>query len=189
MAGKSNGLLNVKKALAIKPVDWLSSPPKSPNAKWVPGQILACYTGTPTVCKYTGPYVFFRAAGLKASGQSADAYSGEWWVESEVLSKIYSSLAQYKGWLTSDELTKATSAQYRAVTALCRDWNDMSEIYCLTLPTNETLEGLSGPAKAQPEWSNRGLNPADPRTPMLRGQGEQVFFKVKNPFWVRPCKI
>jgi len=174
--------------LPITPAAWLSAPPKNPGATWTPKSILSCYCGAPAVYKYVGPCIFYRAAGLKADGRLADAYSGEWWVESAVLEHIYNKLAMYNGWLSPSELVRAASAQYRAITALCFNWNDMSEMCCLELPDRESVEGLAGAAMPQPAWSNRGLDPNDPRTPMLRGKGEQVFFKVKNPLWVEPVR-
>ena len=92
-------------------------------------------------------------------------------------------LDQFEGWLPADELLKAVPAQYRAVAAICRDWNDLSEIWELSLPSREVLQGLVGQTLEQPEYSH--LDPRQRTTPMLAGGAEQVFFKVKNPFWVR----
>ena len=63
--------------------------------------------------------------------------------------------------------------------------NDMSEIFQLELPAGATLEGLAGTAREQPEFSVK--DPLGRHRPnrFLTGGAEQVYFKVKNPFWVR----
>jgi hypothetical protein len=148
-------------------------------------KVLPYYAGIPRVARYTGPHRFLRAAGRDASGSLADAYSGTWWADEAVLFQIAGRLSTAQLWMTADERQRAWPAQYRALMALCEDWNDMSEIFALEIPAGETLEGLVGPAAAQPEFSVKDpLGRHNPRR-VLSGGAEQVFFRVKNPFWVR----
>lgn len=170
----------MREALGIDPTDWLKR--ADPNPVPRPDQVLDGYSETPVVTRFTGPEVFYRAAGEDASGRTARAYAGAWWVAESVLVELYRKLAQYEGFLPQSMLRQALPLQYRAVTALCEDWNNMREIYRLSLPDGETLEGLVGPTKEQPQRST--MDPSDPTTPWLRGGAEQVYIKVKNPLWI-----
>ena len=147
--------------------------------------VLACFSGNTHVVRYVGPHRFYRAAGKDANGDLANAYSGRWWADENVLIQIANRLATAENWMTSGELKRAWPAQYRALMALSRDWNDMSEIFQLELPAGATLEGLAGTAREQPEFSVK--DPLGRHRPnrFLTGGAEQVYFKVKNPFWVR----
>lgn len=165
--------------LPISPTSWLSA---QPNPHPNPQSILDAFEGTPVVYRYSGPETFIRAAGQDAKGRTARAYGGGWWVSREVLLRIAGRLSQYQGWLPDSELKRALPAQYRALTALCRDWNDMSEVVRMDVPAGEMIEAMAGATKEQPEYSH--LNPAMRTTPMLRGGAEQVYIKVKNPLWV-----
>jgi hypothetical protein len=164
--------------VSVTAAPWLSAPP---NPVTNPGQVLAGFSATPRVFRYRGPHRFYRAAGKDAKGRMASAYGG-WWVDETVLMQIYGRLDQYKGWLDDRVLKSAMPAQYRALTALCEDWNDMREVFVLELPGTDEVEAIAGPTKPQPQRSS--LNPALPTTPMLRGGAEQIFMKVKNPLWV-----
>ena len=86
--------------------------------------------------------------------------------------------------MTQSERGRAGPAQYRALTALSRDWNGIGAIFVMELPAGEEIEGLAGPAKEQPEFSvGDPLGRHDPNR-VLVGKAEQVFFKVKNPLWI-----
>ena len=153
------------------------------------GQILACYTGAVQVYTYTGPHNFYRAAGLNASGRLGRAYGGEWWADESVLIEIAQKLQRAEYWMTQSERQKAWPAQYRALTALCEDWNDMSEMFKLELPAGESIEGLAGPAKEQPEFSATAPHGLHNPNRILIGGAEQVFFKVKNPLWIQKVQL
>lgn len=156
-----------------------------PNA----GQIRAAYIGPLQVYSYSGPHRFYRAAGLNAVGRQARAYGGEWWADEGVLIEIARRLERSKYWVTHAERQKAWPAQYRALTALCEDWNNMDEIFALELPAGDQLEGLAGTAREQPEFSiydPRGRHHPDR---ILVGGAEQVFFKVKNPLWIHKVNL
>jgi hypothetical protein len=165
--------------MAISPATWLTNPP-SPIS---PARVLPNFRQRVRVCEFKGPEKFLRAAGLsKSRGRLANPW-GEWWTPREVLTRINMRLAQFEGWLPATELRRAVPAQYRALAAICRDWNDISEVWELFLPAGEVLQGLVGQALEQPEYSH--LDPKQRATPMLAGGAEQVFFKVKNPLWIK----
>jgi hypothetical protein len=153
------------------------------------------------VYRYTGPHRFYRAVGRDARGRQANAYGGAWWADENVLIAIAGRLER-AAWLDAAERRRAWPVQYRVLTALCEDWNDMSEMFVLALPAGEVVEALAGPAAAQPEFSasdarhdpNRILAGGDPRLTRRKGYSaagpiEQVFFTVKNPLWIEPVRL
>lgn len=164
---------------------WLTSPPSPVPPGHVSG-ILKAFADTPKVYRYTGPHRFYRAAGRTAKGDLASPYGG-WWADEKVLIGIAANLEKFEGWLTAGEINAAWPAQYRALTALCTDWNDMSETFCLDLPAGEQVEAMAGVTREQPREST--LDPSLSTSPMLRGGAEQVFMKVKNPLWVSKKSI
>jgi hypothetical protein len=139
--------------------------------------------------RYVGPHRFYRAAGKDANGELASAYSGRWWADENVLIQIANRLATAENWMTSGESKRAWPAQYRVLMALSRDWNDMSEIFQLELPAGAVLEGLAGIAREQPEFSVKDPLGRHRSNRFLTGGAEQVYFKVKNPFWVRRVNL
>jgi hypothetical protein len=122
----------------------------------------------------------------------ASAYGG-WWVEETVLAQIGARITQFENWLPKNLLAQAWPIQYRGMTALCEDWNDMREMYKLELPPGEEITGLVGLTAPQPQRST--MNPASRKTPMLKGGNEQVYFKRThnlnsiNPLWVYPVRL
>ena len=48
----------------------------------------------------------------------------------------------FESWLPEHLLNKAWPAQYRGVTALCEDWNDMREMLKMDLPPNQEITGF-----------------------------------------------
>lgn len=152
-------------------------------------QVLAAYTGTVRVCEFIGPHNFYRAAGRNAAGRLGRAYGGEWWADESVLVEIANKLQRAEGWMSHDQRQRAWPAHYRALTALSEDWNDMSEMFKLELPSGASLMGLIGPAKDQPEFSAASLNPPHNPNRILIGGAEQIFFRVKNPLWVHKIQL
>lgn len=155
------------------------------------------------VASYTGPHRFYRAAGRNAAGDLARAYGGGYWADENVLLAIAKRLERTP-WLTTNEQKAAWPAHYRALTALSHDWNDMSEMFVLSLPEGDILDGICGPAKAQPEFSkdsslgqhspSRTFPGGDLKSRRLLGYLgddpiEQVFFKVKNPLWIERVQL
>lgn len=165
--------------MAISPAMWLANPPNPAS----PARVLPNFRHPVQVYEFKGPERFLRAAGFSKSRRGLANPWGEWWTPKEVLTRISMRLEQFEGWLPADELRKAVPARYRALAAICRDWNDLSEVWELSLPSGEVLQGLVGQALEQPEYSH--LDPKQRTTPMLAGGAEQVFFKIKNPLWVQ----
>ncbi len=184
------------KRLIPKPVElYLSG--ISPSKKAIVLESFSSYA----VTRYAGPHRFYRAAGRKANKKLAYAYSGEFWADENVLLAIAKRLER-ASWLTTNEQQAAWPAHYRALTAISHDWNNMSEMFVLSLPEGEMLEGLCGPAKSQPDFSiddsrhspSRTLVGGDLKSRRLLGYLgedpiEQVFFKVKNPLWIEQVQL
>ena len=139
-----------------------------------------------TVYTYQGPHRFLRAAGASSSGRPASHY-GDWWVDQSVFLKMAGKMEQWEGWLTEAEIRQMTKENYRAITAICRDWNDFREMVILDLPAGEQLEGLVGPVQPQPEYSIRSADHDVNR--YFIGGAEQVYFGWKNPFWVKSIPL
>ena len=169
----------MRKRLIIKVDDWLKS---APGGVAFPSKVLPNFAGQPAVYEYIGPHRFVRAAGRDFNGQLARAYGGEWWFDEAVLVQLRARLEQYRGWTQEQKLKAALPTQYRALAAICINWNDMSEFFALDLPAGERLTALAGPAKEQPYDSRMSVGL--PTTPMLPGGAEQLFMKVKNPLWI-----
>jgi len=118
---------------------------------------------------------------------------GSWWVDEVVLTHLGGTLQKFASWLPKDLLQRAWPSQYRGVSALCEDWNDMREMFKLELPSGEEITGLAGPAAPQPRKSS--LDPRARTTPMFKGGGEQVYFKRThganslNPLWVYSVRL
>ncbi|WP_158684285.1 hypothetical protein [Methylobacterium sp. 285MFTsu5.1] len=167
--------------LRINPLDWLIAAPNG-CSKARASEILATFSSPPHVYKFTGPGELLRGTGTDSTGKQAFAYGGGYWVDGSVISQIDANLSQYTGWLSAKELQQSARAKYRAGSAVCEDWNDFSQFHKMKIPTGETFEGLAGAIKSQPIRSK--MNKNDPKTPMLMGGFEQVYLKVRNPFWI-----
>jgi hypothetical protein len=181
----------MKQELSISPTSWL---PSGPVPIPYPNTILSGFLGSAAkVVRFTGPHRFYRAAGWDAkSNAMASAYGG-WWVEEMILVQIGAKISQFENWLPKNLLAEAWPAQYRGMTALCEDWNDMREMYRLELPIGQEILGLVGPVAPQPQRST--MDPNARTTPSFRGGGEQVYFKRTanlnsvNPLWVYPVRL
>lgn len=188
----------MKEPLALDPAQWLRSSPIPMNA---PDKVLSAFDkGKPrTVFKFKGPHKFYRVAGWdETKSRMADPY-GCWWVDETALAAVYSQIARldmFEGWMPPEILAhvKSLPMHYRALTAVCEDWNDFREQVLLELPSNEVLIGLAGAVEPQPLRSS--MDRASRKTPWLPGGVDQVFFKRAtkdekniNPFWVRWVKL
>lgn len=181
----------MRQDLSTTPTAWLSGAPiPIPHSSSILSTFLP---GTAKVVRFRGPHRFYRAAGWDAKkGGMASAY-GSWWADEAVLARIGGTLHQFENWLPQSLLNKAWPAQYRGLSALCEDWNDMREMFKLELPAGDEITGLVGPAAPQPRKSS--MNPNSTTTPMFKGSGEQVYFKSThgvnslNPLWVYPVRL
>jgi hypothetical protein len=71
----------------------------------------------------------------------------------------------------------------RELLAIANDWNKISEIWALELPSGQVIRGYWGPGSPQKLFANLPLSQKGNR--MLVGKARQVFFPVKNPLWVK----
>ena len=67
----------------------------------------------------------------------------------------------------------ALPVHYRALTAVCNDWNDLREQFELVLPVGEEIVGLTGKAAPQPLADT--MDRRSRTVPWLPGGAEQVF--------------
>lgn len=188
----------MREVLSIDPQKWLHSKPIPISNV---GKVLSGFERSKgqKVVKFTGPHTFYRVAGWdETSKQMCDPY-GCWWIDEQALKDIYAKIARldmFEGWMPPEMLQRAQSLpmHYRALTAVCRDWNDFQEQIALKLPPNEVLTGLCGAVAPQPLRSTMDVQSR--KTPMLPGGLEQVFFKRAtpsernmNPFWVHWIRL
>jgi len=181
----------MKEELSIPAVSWLLS---GPIPIPYPNSILSGFLGgAAKVVRFKGPHRFYRAAGWDSlRNEMASAYGG-WWVEETILAQMGAKITQFENWLPKNLLAQAWPIQYRGMTALCEDWNDMREMYKLELPNGEIIVGLVGLVAPQPQRSS--LNPVARSTPFFQGGAEQVYFKRTknlnsiNPLWVYPIRL
>ncbi|MCU0451369.1 MAG: hypothetical protein MUC97_16265 [Bernardetiaceae bacterium] len=135
-----------------------------------PTGILATYQkmANPLVYQFYGGARFYRAAGVSASGRAANNW-GSWWIYDE---EIYKNEQGYFN------LGVGLASLVRHKAAVSRDWNDIAGLNVLTLPPGATLLGLAGPAKHQPEYSNK--SPMHDPGVLLMGGIEQIYFRAKD---------
>jgi len=122
--------------------------------------------------EFAGPKTFLRIVG------SNRVYGGEWWFDEAVLQRINQA---YSRVFFGVERTQAVRAALREILALAATWNKMAELWALKLPPGEVLLGYQSRARSQSLFS--GL-PVSPANRMLAGGAMQIFFPVKNPFWI-----
>ena len=188
----------MQNTLPMNAVTWLRS---SPLPMAAPQNIVSAFSGgtIKKVVKFKGPHTFYRVAGWdETKSRMADPY-GCWWIDEKALQTIYTKISRldmFEGWMPPDLLKRVRSLpmHYRALAAICTNWNDFREQVELRLPVNEELIGLCGMVAPQPVKSS--MNPQSGKTPILPGGLEQVFFKRGNakerninPFWVRWIKL
>jgi len=105
------------------------------------------------IVKFTGPHTFYRVAGWDETGKRMGDPYGCWWIDENALKDIYVKIARldmFEGWMPPDILQHAQSLpmHYRALTAVCQDWNDFREQVALKLPPNAvSSQNLSGIVK------------------------------------------
>ena len=158
---------------------WLRDQKKS--AKDVVAQKLANLRsgliGDPQREEFVGPKLFLRVAG---TGNAA--YAGEWWFDAEVLDKLDHAYSRL--YFEKREHEQAIRDMLREVLAISADFhNTLAEVWALELPGATRLVGYSGAGAPQRMFGNVPLSARGNR--MLVGRVRQIYFPVKNPFWVR----
>lgn len=164
--------------------EWLASGPNGIQNEAFIAEILASFAGLPRLAVLTGPETLLRAVGQNESGKLANPYAG-YWVRDSILAPIYRRLGQFDGWLQQQDLSAMAEWRYRALTAVCINWNNFSEFAELRLPAGETVPCLIGPVAPQP--LHQSMDRALATTPVMRGGAEQIFFRGgdASPFWIR----
>lgn len=169
-------------ALSISPRQWLTSQP-SPIPPEQLDNVLGSFVGTPVVTRLSGPGRLFRATGRDPEkGGWNRAYGGGYWAYDAVLLDAYRQISRFEDWQPAEELSKALTAHYRSLAAICTNWNDLSTFHQMLIPEHGLVEALVGIAAAQPIQAGR--DKASAATPMLKGGIEQYYLKVRNPFWI-----
>jgi hypothetical protein len=195
----------MKESVRIDPIEWLRN---APNPLASPEKhVLSGFdrTNPMVVTRFKGPHTFYRMAGFdETKGQMADPY-GAWWVDQDVLTSMFSKINRFdmfQGWVPAEHLARMKSLpmHFRALAAICENWNDFREQVKLELPEGEAIVGLAGTVAPQPVRDT--MSRTSRKTPWLPGGVEQVYFKQPpkdrrndkqpgsiNPFWVHWIKL
>lgn len=144
------------------------------NARQTLAEVQSGSGGQIEAVDFRGPSTFFRAVGM-----ANRVYGGQWWFEEALLLKLDRA---YSRIMFGDEKVRAVQHLLREGLALSNTWNKMTELWMLELPPGETLRGYR--SRAVPQTLFGGL-PVSMTNRMLVGGSTQIFFPVKNPFWVR----
>ena len=128
----------------------------------------------PRVFRFDSPHRFYRADQGRDfdDGSAGQPLHGAFWIDEVALAALVRKLEMYRGWLTDDELLRARSARYRANGGDLRGLNDLGEVFEMSLPPGQALEGLVGITKEQPQRST--MDASRRTTPMLAGEAEQI---------------
>jgi hypothetical protein len=148
--------------------------------------ILATFLGTPVVCTYRAPHLFLRAHG-KASPKPI--YTPNFWADGTALGAAFGRAGQFQGFLSSEEISRIAKTYYREITAVSHNWNELSDktFWRVNLRAGETVEGVEGPAAAQPTFSENIPTGETASLARLSGGAIQVFLNPKTPFICTPA--
>ena len=184
-------MVDMRKELDLTPGQWLAAGPiPIPD---VAGVLATFRPGTARVVSFSGQHTLWRAAGWSSKDAKQVSAYGSYWTDADVLVRIGQRLAMFDDWLPDAMLRRALTARYRGAIALCKDWNDMGEMFRMELPAGQELKGVAGISAPQAQHS--GLDPELGSTPILQGGSEQIFFKKTytlnsiNPLWVYPDRL
>ena len=138
-------------------------------------EIRSGINGVPKQETYRGPKTFLRLAGTNNR-----VYSGEWWFDAEIMQSLDHSYSRI--FFSEQDLRAAVKRLLREVLAISNEWNSMDEVWSLNLPGGKELTGFSGSGNPQKLFANKPLSAEGNR--MLVGRVRQLYFPVKNPFWI-----
>jgi hypothetical protein len=125
---------------------------------------------------YSGPRLFLRVV-----GPGNRAYSGEWWFDASLLDSLHT--ASSRIYFSAADKKRALRDMLRELLAISNEWNRITEVWVLEVPAGQAIRGYAGPGNPQKLFANLPLTTEGNR--MLVGKARQVFFPVKNPFWVK----
>ena len=139
-------------------------------------EIRSGLVGDPKREEFAGPKLFLRVVGA-----SNAAYSGEWWFNADLLDRLDRSYSRL--YFERRERDDAIRNMLREGLAISHDFrNAISEVWALELPAGSRLVGYTGIGAPQRLFGNLPTAGGNRR---LVGGVQQVYFPVKNPFWVR----
>jgi hypothetical protein len=118
---------------------------------------------------------------LRVLGPTNRAYSGEWWFDADLLSRLEGAYSRI--YFQATDKKRAIRDMLRELLAVSTEWNKISEVWALELPPGERISGYVGKGAPQKLFADLPLSAQGNR--MLVGRAEQVFFPVKNPLWVK----
>ena len=126
--------------------------------------------------EFRGPKLFLRVV-----GRTNRAYSGEWWFDADLLSRLEAAYSR---------IYFQSADRQRAIGTCCASYSR-----CLPSGTRSPRFGRSRSRperRSRPMWARARRKSSSPTLPlsaegnrMLVGRAEQVFFPVKNPLWVK----
>ena len=139
-------------------------------------EIKSGVVGDPRRDEFTGPELFLRVAGPQNA-----AYGGEWWFNAELLDRL--DRAYSRIYFERRERDGAIRNMLREGLAISNDFrNAISEVWALELPAGSKLVGYKG--RGAPQNLHFSLLLSAHGNRRLVGGVEQIYFPVKNPFWV-----
>ena len=140
------------------------------------GEVKSGLGGVANRREFLGPRLFLRVV-----GSVNRAYSGEWWFDADLFHRLEAAYARI--YFQAADKKGAIRDMLRELLAITTEWNHISEVWALALPSGERLVGYAGRGAPQRLFGNLPANAGGNR--MLVGQAEQVFFPpVYNPLWV-----
>jgi hypothetical protein len=125
---------------------------------------------------YSGPKLFLRVVGA-----TNRTYSGEWWFDVAILDSLDAAYSRI--YFNALDKKQALRDMLRELLAISNEWNKISEVWALELPSGQNIRGYVGPGNPQKLFADLPLTEKGNR--MLVGQAQQIFFPVKNPLWVK----
>jgi hypothetical protein len=140
-------------------------------------EIKSGLVGDPKREEFTGPRLFLRVAGPKNA-----AYGGEWWFNADVLDRL--DRAYSRIYFERREKDEAIRNMLREGLAISHDFrNAISEVWALELPAGSRIVGYTAKGEPQKLFGNLPISAHGNRR--LVGGVEQIYFPVKDPFWVK----
>jgi hypothetical protein len=132
---------------------------------------------TLTAEDFSGPNVFLRVVGPGTQRY----YSGEWWFDGSLLDSL--NRAYSRIYFKEPEKKRVLRDMLRELLAISKEWNEITEVWALELPSGQMLRGYWGPGTPQKLFANLPLTAHGNR--LLVGKARQIYFPVKNPLWVK----
>ena len=138
-------------------------------------EIKSGMVGDPKREEFAGPKLFLRVV-----GQSNNPF-GEWWFNADLLDRLDHAYSRL--YFQTHEKNEAIRNMLREGLAISNDFgNAISEVWALELPAGARLIGYTAQGTPQKLFGNRPVNVTGNRR--LVGGVQQIFFPVKDPFWV-----